>query len=124
VYKHGADTTYKNYVFGNALTFAQTQIRIFTSNDYELRGMIVYYDISVPQVFYGAGAVVESCVNASGLYRVNAASGKTVGTIFTGGYNHYQEQAAAGKKPNGLWIISHTSNYPATSGGTAGMCTA
>jgi hypothetical protein len=122
VYTHGADTTYTKYVFGNALTFAEAEIRAFTSNGYQLKGTLVYYDTSVPQVFYGAGAVVDSCVDASQMNVVSEHSGATVKPLFTGGYDNYQEQAATGKSDAGYWVVSHTDNYPAASGSAAGVC--
>ncbi|MBV9383921.1 MAG: hypothetical protein JOY82_15965 [Streptosporangiaceae bacterium] len=124
VYTHGANTAYERYLSGNALKFAQGEISEFASGDYALRGTITYYNMDVPQVFFKAGAVVTSCVDASGLYRVSARTGKTAGTVFSGGFSHYQEQASAGKQPGGLWMIGHTANYPATSGGSAGECAA
>ncbi|MGD0561410.1 MAG: hypothetical protein ABSA93_41380 [Streptosporangiaceae bacterium] len=122
VYTHGADKTYTKYVFGNALDFAQAEINAFTSNGYQLKGTLVYYDTSVPQVYFGAGAEVESCVDASQMNVVNEHTGATVKPLFTGGYDNYQEQAAAGKADAGYWVVSHTDNYPSTSGGTAGVC--
>lgn len=122
VYTRGSNTTYQQYVGGNALTFARSLVREFSSDGYRLRGTIVYYDISVPQVFYGAGAVVQSCVDASKFYRVKAATGRVAGTIFSPSYDHYQEQASAGKAAAGFWTVSHTENLPAANGGSAGVC--
>jgi hypothetical protein len=122
VYTRGSSTAYKQYVGGNALTFARSLVREFSSDGYRLRGTIVYYDISVPQVFYRAGAVVQSCVDASRLYRVKAKTGHIVGTIFSASYDHYQEQASAGKAAAGFWTVSHTENLPAANGGSAGVC--
>jgi hypothetical protein len=122
VYTHGADTTYKKYVFGNALTFAEGEIRSFTTGGDQLSGTITYYDMAVPNVYFGAGAVVSSCVDASQMYMVSQQTGNRAGTLFTGGFNHYQEQAATGKASGGYWIVSHTDNYPARNGGAAGVC--
>jgi hypothetical protein len=122
VYTHGADTTYKKYVFGNDLTFAHQEIREFTSGGYQLSGTITYFDMTVPNVYFGAGAVVDSCIDASQMAMVNDQTGKRAGTLFTGGFNHYQEQAATGKSSGGYWIVSHSDNYPSSDGGAAGVC--
>lgn len=118
----GSVTTYRQYIGGNALTFADNLIAEFRTGDYKLSGKVVYFNISVPQVFYSDGAVVQSCVDASGLYMVNAKTGKVAGTVFDSSYQHYQEQAAAGKSAGGYWTVSHTENSPASGGGSAGVC--
>jgi hypothetical protein len=122
VSSQGADTAYRQYMGGNALTFANSLISEFRTSDYKLSGTVVYFDISVPQVFYGASAVVESCVDASGLNMVNATTGKIAGTVFDSSYQHYQEQAAAAKSTAGYWTVSHTENFPASGGDSAGDC--
>jgi hypothetical protein len=122
VSSQGSDTQYRQYMGGNALTFANSLIKEFKSGDYTLSGKVVYYDISVPQVFYSAGAVVQSCVDASGLYMVNAETGKTSKTVFDPSYQHYQEQAAAGKSTAGYWTVSHTENLSASGGNSTGVC--
>jgi hypothetical protein len=122
VYTHGSSRAYQQFASGNALTFIKTLISQYTADGYTLRGTIVYYDTLVPSVYYGAGALVESCVNASGLFKVNSSTGQVAGTVFSAKFGYYQEQAAAGKKPNGTWWIGHTDSYPAADGGAAGMC--
>jgi hypothetical protein len=122
VTSRGAHTQYRQYLGGNALTFADKLIHEFKTGDYKLGGTVVYFDISVPKVFYGDGAVVQSCVDASGLNMVNATTGKTAGTVFDSSYQHYQEQAADGKSKSGYWTVSHTENFPASSGASAGVC--
>jgi hypothetical protein len=122
VSSQGSDTAYRQYMGGNALTFANGLIGEFKSGDYKLSGTVVYFDISVPQSFYGSGAVVQSCVDASGLYMVNAETGKTGKTVFDSSYQHYQEQAAVGKSTAGYWTVSHTENSPASGGASAGVC--
>jgi hypothetical protein len=122
VASRGSHTQYRQYMSGNALTFADSLIREFKTGDYKLSGTVVYFDISVPQVFYGDGAVVQSCVDASGLRMVNAATGKTAGTVFNSSFQHYQEQAADGKSKAGHWTVSHTENLSASSGASAGVC--
>ncbi|HEV3381405.1 MAG TPA: hypothetical protein VG142_10545 [Trebonia sp.] len=118
----GANTTYEKYIGGNALSFANSLISEFRNGDDKLSGTVVYFDISVPQTFYGESAVVQSCVDASGLNMVSAATGKVTGTVFDSSYQHYQEQVAVGKSPAGYWTVSHTENSPASSGGAAGDC--
>jgi hypothetical protein len=123
VYTHGTSKAYQKYASGNALSFIKSTVKTFVSNDYTLAGTIIYSDISVPQVFYGAGAVVEACVNTAGLKELSA-SGQPAGAVFSGDYASYQEQASAGKLPDGSWSIGHTESYLPTSGGSAQVCAA
>lgn len=122
VYTLGKNKTYKSYISGNALTFAKQIIGEFKAGHYALRGTVIYTDMSVPNVYSGSGAVVESCVNVSGLHMVDLGTGQSAGNILNSKYTNSQEQAAAGKKANGSWWIVHTDFYSAASGGTAGMC--
>jgi hypothetical protein len=73
-------------------------------------------------VYYGAGAVMESCVDASQMNVVSERTGATIKPLFTDGYDNYQEQAATGKSDAGFWVVSHTDNYTSTSGSAAGVC--
>ena len=123
VYTHGADTSYQKYVYGNALSFAQQEIRFFTKGDNQLRGTLTYYNITVPQVFYSAGAVVSSCVDASKMKFVEERTG-TIGTLFSSAYFHYLEQVGTGTTRDGFWIVNHTDPTPAARGGAAGACAA
>jgi hypothetical protein len=122
VSSRGSNREYRQYMGGNALTFANSLIREFRTGDYTLSGTVVYYDLSVPHVYYGAGAVVQSCVDTSGLYMVNATTGTTGKLVFNSSYQHYQEQAADGKSAAGYWTVSHTENFSASSGDSAGEC--
>ncbi|MGH3165464.1 MAG: hypothetical protein ACRDN0_06165 [Trebonia sp.] len=118
----GGNTTYEKYLGGNALTFAKSLISEFRNDGDKLGGKVVYFNITVPQTFYGDGAVVDACVDSSGLNMVSAKTGKTTGTVFDSTYQHYQEQAATAKSPAGYWTVSHTQNVSASSGGSAGEC--
>jgi hypothetical protein len=111
VYTHGASKTVSQYVFGNALT--DFHALVTELNGYRLSGTIVYSDISVPQVFNKAGAVVQACVDASGLYVANAKTGHHLETVFRSDFEHYQEQASAGKSAGASsWIVTHTVQSP------------
>lgn len=122
VYTLGKSKVYQQYASGNALTFAKQIIAEFKAGGYALRGTVVYSAISVPNVFNTTGAVVQSCVDVSGLHMVNPSTGQPAGNILNSKFVHSQEQAAAGAKTNGTWWIVHTEFNPATSGGSAGMC--
>jgi hypothetical protein len=122
VYTLGKNKTYQKYASGNALTFAKQIIAEFKAGRYALRGTVVYSAISVPNVFNTTGAVVQSCVDVSGLHMVNPSTGQSAGNILNSKFVHSQEQAAAGAKTNGTWWIVHTEFNPANSGGSAGMC--
>lgn len=112
VYTHGASKTVSKYVYGNALSDFDDLVTELTG--YRLSGTIVYYDISVPQVFSGAGAVVQACVDDSGLYVANEKTGRNLETVFRGDFEHYQEQASTGKPSSraGFWIVNHTVQSP------------
>lgn len=122
VYTLGQNKAYEKYITGNALSFAKEIIAEFKAGHYELKGTVVYSDISVPDVYGNAGVVVESCFNDSGLQMVNPSNGKSAGNIINSKYTYSQEQAAAGKRADGSWWIIHTDFYPAASGGSAGVC--
>jgi len=122
VYSRGSSTAYQEYAGGNALTFVQNLVKEFSQYGLGLRGKIVYYDISVGQIYYGAGAVVSSCVDASGLDRFVAKTGRSLGTVFSAQYDRYLEQASAAKSKAGFWTVGHTGNSPASGGGSSGMC--
>ena len=122
VYTLGKSKAYEKYVSGNALSFARQIIAEFKAGHYELKGTVVYSDISVPNVYGTSGVVVDSCFNDSGLRMVNPGNGQPAGDIVNSKYTHSQEQAAAGKQANGNWWIVHTDFYPAASGGSAGVC--
>lgn len=125
---HGSSTAYQAYDFGNARTFAQSMIHEFTAYGYKLHGTIVYYDISVPNVYYNAGAVVDACVDASAIYRLNGKTGQSIGTVFGDNFNHFLEEVSDGKEsagktgPGGSWVVSHTNSTPVSDGGSAAMC--
>jgi hypothetical protein len=125
---HGSGAAYKQYVFGNALTFTQRMISEFTTYSYKLSGTIVYYDITVPNVYYKAGAVVDACVNASAISRVKEQTGKAIGSVFGTTYDHFLEEVSDGKEPGGKtgpggsWVVTHTQSTPAGNGGSAAGC--
>lgn len=122
VYTLGKNKSYKSYISGNALTFAKQIIAEFKAGHYALRGTVRYTDMSVPSAYNGSGAVVEACVDVSGLHMVDRGTGQSAGNILNSKYTNSQEQAAAGKKRDGSWWIVHTDFNSAASGGTAGMC--
>ncbi len=122
VYTHGASKDYQNYVSGNALSFAKSIIDEFKAGGYALRGTVVYSSMSVPDVYGSAGAVVQTCLDMSGLHMVNPSTGQSAGNILSSRFTYSQEQAAAGKKADGTWWVVHTDFYPAAGGGSAGMC--
>lgn len=111
---HGRDHAYRRYLAGNALTFARKQINYYRSNGQTVTGTARYSGIRVTNVYFGHGAVVQACVDVSGLSRVKTTTGKRVGTVYSRPYLHYLEQVAEGELPGGGWYVLHTGNYPAT----------
>lgn len=110
VYTHGSSKTDSKYVYGNALTDFNDLVKELTG--YRLSGTIVYSDISVPQVFGRAGAVVQACVDDSGLYVADAKTGRLIETVFRSNYANYQEQVSAGKSRAGFWFVNSTDLSP------------
>jgi hypothetical protein len=115
----GKNTAYLKYVSGNVLTGSNRLINDFKSNDVTLHGTVYYYDMSVTQVFGSGGAVVQACVDSSGLH-VLQSDGKVGGQVFS--TPRYLEQSSAGKTKAGYWMIGHTVSTSANSGGSAEMC--
>jgi hypothetical protein len=121
VVTHGSNKVYQKYVFGNALTFARGQLGAVPVG-LQISGTIVYYHMSVPEVFNSASALVQSCVNASGMYRVYSDNGRRIGTIFSSDWVHFQEQVTAEKSAAGPWTVANTLQSQASAGGSAGVC--
>jgi hypothetical protein len=117
---HGTSQAYKSYTYGNALTFVRNLAAEFTR--YDLQGTIVYADIAVPNTYGKSGAVVTSCVNTTDFFRVNPADKQATSVFGSAKWDDYEEQVAAGKKPDGQWVVNGTYNYPASDGGAAGEC--
>lgn len=118
---HGRSTAYEKYGSGNVLTGAAALIDEFVSHHWTLHGTITYYDMSVPQSFGTAGAVVQACVDTTH-FSVLGSNGKVAGSVFQSQWYHYQEQSSAGKTHAGYWTIVHTISTSSDKGGSAGMC--
>jgi hypothetical protein len=120
VVTHGSNKEYLRYIAGDALTFARGQLGAVPVG-LQISGTIVYYDMSVPQAFK-VSAVVQSCVDASAMFRVYTRGGRRIGTIFSPDWVHFQEQAVAAKSTAGFWMVNSLDQTQASSGGSAGEC--
>jgi hypothetical protein len=86
VLSHGRDTAYQRLAAGNALA------------------------VTVGPVYFGGGATVTACVDASAF----RSTGADAGPVFPPKYARYLEDVAEGRRADGTWFVAHTESYPAT----------
>lgn len=116
VLSHGRDTAYQRLAAGNALAFVRREVSYFTSHHLRVSGTIRYSGVRVGTVYFGNGATVTACVDASAFRGTGAAAGP----VFPPRYAHYLEDVAEGRRATGTWFVAHTESYPAaTSEGAA-----
>jgi hypothetical protein len=117
---HGKDAAYQKLATGNAAAFARREIS-YLAHGRGLSGTIRYYDTTVPKIYYGRGADVTSCVDASRFTVVSTENGKTVGTVFPARYAHYLENTGLARRADGTWFVTQTGAFPASTSEGA-MC--
>jgi hypothetical protein len=117
VLTHGRDAAYQRLAAGNAAAFVRREAAYFTSHHQGLAGTIRYSAVSVGTVYFGNGATVTSCVDASAFH----TTGPGAGPVFPPRYAHYLEEVAEGRRAGGTWYVAHTESYPASTGKGA-MC--
>lgn len=120
VLSHGKDTAYLRQIGGNALGFAQREIRYYATGHRTIRGAIRYFNTTVTAVYFGTGANVTSCVDTSGFRAADARTGSTTRPVFPPGLARYLEDVTEGRRANGTWFVSRSQAFPAsTSEGAA-----
>jgi hypothetical protein len=115
VVSHGRNTAYAGQAVGNALTFVRGEVARYRSPGRTVRGTIRYFATKVSAVYFGTGASVASCVDASAFRDVNARTGATVGRALPTRPAHYLEEVSEGRRSDGTWFVNRSVTYPASS---------
>ena len=115
VLTHGKNTTYLRHAGGNAAKFVRHQTARYASPGVTVKGTISYTNTKINGVYFGTGADVFSCVNASEFHQVNAQTGATVGPALPARMTRYLENVAEGRNRDGTWSVTRLAIYPATS---------
>ena len=87
----------------------------YASPGVTVKGTISYTNTKINGVYFGTGADVLSCVNASEFHQVNAQTGATVGPALPARMTRYLENVAEGRNRDGTWSVTRLAIYPATS---------
>jgi len=115
VLTHGKNTTYLRHADGNAAGFVRHEAARYTSPGATVKGTISYTDTKITGVYFGTGADVLSCVDASAFHQVNAQTGATEGPALPARLTRYLENVAEGRNSDGTWSVTRLAVYPATS---------
>ena len=115
VLTHGKNTTYLRHAGGNAAGFVRREARRYGSPGLTVKGTISYSNTKITGVYFGTGADVLSCVDASEFHQVNARTGATEGPALPSRLTRYLENVAEGRNSDGTWSVTRLAIYPATS---------
>jgi hypothetical protein len=115
VLTHGKNTAYLRHAGGNALGFVRREAARYTAAAVTVKGTISYTGTRVTGVYFGTGADVLSCVDASAFHQVNAQTGATEGAALPARLTRYLENVAEGRNGDGTWSVTRLAIYPATS---------
>lgn len=115
VLSHGKDGAYQQRATGNALAFVRREVARYRAQGTTVQGTIAYDDIRIAGVYFGTGADVLACVDASAFHQVNTKTGATVGQALPARLTRYLENVAEGKRSDGTWFVSRLAVYPAAS---------
>lgn len=115
VLTHGKNTVYLRQAGGNAAGFVRREIARYRGPGVTVRGTISYNDTRVAGIYFGTGADVLSCVDASAFHQVNTRTGATVGPALPTRLTRYLENVAEGRGSNGTWSVTRLAIYPASS---------
>lgn len=121
VLTHGKNTTYLRHAGGNAAGFVRREAARYASAAMTVKGTISYTGTKISGVYFGTGADVLSCVDASAFHQVNAQTGATEGPALPARLTRYLENVAEGRNSDGTWSVTRLAVYPATSAKGA-MC--
>ena len=121
VLTHGKNTAYANQAEGNALTFVTREIARYRSPGRTVRGTIQYSGTKVTNVYFGNGASLSSCVDATAFHDVNAQTGAKVGAALPARPVRYLETVSEGRRSDGTWFVNRSVTYPA-SGAQGATC--
>jgi hypothetical protein len=115
VLTHGKNTTYLRHAGGNAAGFVRHEAARYASPGVTVKGTISYTDTKITGVYFGSGADVLSCVDASAFHQVSAQTGATEGPALPARLTRYLENVAEGRNSDGTWSVTRLAVYPATS---------
>ena len=115
VVSHGRNTAYAGQAAGNALAFVRREVARYRSPGRTVRGTIRYFDTRITGTYFGNGASVISCVDASAFRDVSARTGATVGPASPGRPARYLETVSEGRRGDGTWFVNRSVTYPASS---------
>jgi hypothetical protein len=115
VLTHGKNTTYLRHAGGNAAGFVRREAARYAPDAMTVKGTISYTGTRIAGVYFGTGADVLSCVDASAFHQVNAQTGATEGPALPVRLTRYLENVAEGRNSDGTWSVTRLAVYPATS---------
>lgn len=115
VLTHGKNTTYLRHAGGNAAGFVRREVKRYASPGVTVKGAISYSNTKITGVYFGTGADVLSCVDATEFHQVNAQTGATEGPALPSRLTRYLENVAEGRNSDGTWSVTRLAIYPATS---------
>ena len=115
VLSHGSDTAYQNQAVGNALTFVHREVARYQTAGRTVRGTIQYSGTRVTGVYFGNGASVISCVDATAFHDVNAQTGARLGPALPARPVRYLEEVSEGRRSDGTWFVNRSVTYAASS---------
>jgi len=115
VLTHGKNTTYLKHAGGNAAGFVRRETARYASPAVTVKGTISYTDTKITGVYFGSGADVLSCVDASAFHQVNSQTGAMQGPALPARLTRYLENVAEGRNSDGTWSVTRLAVYPATS---------
>jgi hypothetical protein len=115
VLTHGKNTAYLKHAGGNAAGFVRRETARYASQGVTVKGTISYNDTKISGIYFGTGADVLTCVDASAFHQVNAQTGATKGPALPARLTRYLENVAEGRNSDGTWSVTRLATYPATS---------
>jgi hypothetical protein len=121
VLTHGKNTAYSNQAGGDALSFVTREVARYRSPARTVRGTIRYSGTKVTNVYFGNGASLSSCVDATAFHDVNAQTGTKVGPALPARPVRFLETVSEGRRSDGTWFVNRSVTYP-VSGAQGAMC--
>lgn len=115
VLTHGKNTGYLQRAAGSAAGFVRREAARYRSPGVTVKGTISYTGTRIVGLYFGTGADVLSCVDASAFHQVNAQTRATLGPALPARLTRYLENVAEGRSSNGTWSVTRLAIYPASS---------
>jgi len=115
VLTHGQNTGYLQRAAGNAAGFVRREAARYRSAGVTVKGTISYTGTKVVGIYFGTGADVLSCVDASAFAPGNARTGAAMGPALPARLTRYLENVSEGRGSGGTWSVTRLAIYPASS---------